>query len=149
MSNLSTNKYYISENKNNNINHTEDENWTEVKKKRNIKEKEEKQQYNKYGNYNGYNDYDYDNDYDENINNDNQNNNSDEKNRKKILCNNILMYGSCGYGDKCMYAHSLSEQNIDSIRKKAYDIIKKIIPYDPKMLKDNYLMETLIILTKT
>lgn len=44
--------------------------------------------------------------------------------RKKILCYNTLMCGSCMYGNKCVFAHNLDEQNIDIIRKKAYDLLK-------------------------
>lgn len=44
-------------------------------------------------------------------------------NMKKMLCNNILTSGTCCYGDKCMYAHNLEEQNIDPLRKHAFDII--------------------------
>ena len=47
----------------------------------------------------------------------------DPENMKKMLCNNILVFGECHYGDKCMYAHSLDEQNVDPLRKKAYDMI--------------------------
>jgi hypothetical protein len=59
--------------------------------------------------------------------------NYDDDNTKKILCNNILTMGECHYGNKCMYAHSLDEQNIEPIRKKAYDILndKGIINYRP------------------
>lgn len=69
-----------------------------------------------------------------------------DNNVKKMLCNNILEYGTCHYGDKCMYAHSLSEQNVDPIRKKAYDIIldKEKISYKP----DKELSRTLLQLTK-
>ena len=45
------------------------------------------------------------------------------KNLKKILCHNIITSGSCGYGNKCLYAHDLSEQNMDTVRKKAYEIL--------------------------
>lgn len=45
------------------------------------------------------------------------------KNKKKLLCTNIIHSGSCCYGQKCMYAHSLSDQQIDPIRKKAYDLL--------------------------
>ena len=47
----------------------------------------------------------------------------DIKNKKKLLCNNIINTDSCCYGSKCMYAHTLSEQQIDTTRKKAYDIL--------------------------
>lgn len=45
-------------------------------------------------------------------------------NYKKILCQNVITYGSCIYGQKCLYAHHLSEQKIENIRKLAYDMIK-------------------------
>jgi len=44
-------------------------------------------------------------------------------NNKKILCVNIINNKVCNYGNKCMYAHNLSEQKIEPIRKLAYDII--------------------------
>lgn len=44
-------------------------------------------------------------------------------NMKKMLCNNILLSKACHYGDKCMYAHSLEDQNVDTIRSKAYGLI--------------------------
>lgn len=47
----------------------------------------------------------------------------DIKNKKKLLCNNIITEGLCGYGSKCMYAHSLAEQQIEPNRKNAYDIL--------------------------
>ena len=43
--------------------------------------------------------------------------------RKRILCNNMFRYGKCPYGSDCVYAHSLKEQKVDSIRKHAYDIL--------------------------
>lgn len=49
--------------------------------------------------------------------------NKDIKNKKKLLCNNVITNRSCGYNNKCMYAHSLEEQQIDVIRKAAYDIL--------------------------
>ena len=70
-----------------------------------------------------------------------------DDNIKKLLCNNVLEYGECHYGDKCMYAHSLDEQNVEPIRKKAYDIIvDKIKLYDKP---DIELAKTLLELTKT
>lgn len=44
---------------------------------------------------------------------------------KRILCQNILISKKCNYGDKCIYAHSLSEQKIDPLRKKAYDLFNQ------------------------
>ena len=45
-------------------------------------------------------------------------------NYKKILCKNINDIGKCIYNNKCLYAHSLEEQNIESIRETAYKMIK-------------------------
>lgn len=45
------------------------------------------------------------------------------KNKKKLLCMNVITNGACCYGNKCMYAHSLAEQQIDSNRKTAYEIL--------------------------
>lgn len=67
-------------------------------------------------------------------------------NMKKMLCNNILTSGSCHYGDKCMYAHNLVEQNVDPLRKKAYDIIRGIEQIDYK--PDRELGKALLQLTK-
>jgi hypothetical protein len=47
-----------------------------------------------------------------------------KNNHKKILCNNILTGIPCTYGNKCLYAHDVEEQNVDTIRKQAYDIVK-------------------------
>ena len=47
-----------------------------------------------------------------------------EDNNKKILCYNILNKGLCSYGKKCVYAHSLKEQNINENILNAYTIIK-------------------------
>ena len=46
-------------------------------------------------------------------------------NYKKILCKNINNLGKCIYNNKCLYAHSLEEQNVEPIRAIAYDMIKK------------------------
>jgi len=46
-------------------------------------------------------------------------------NYKKILCKNIMASIDCIYGDKCLYAHDLSEQKMDHVRKIAYDMIMK------------------------
>lgn len=45
-------------------------------------------------------------------------------NSKKILCFNMLNYGKCNYGNKCDYAHSLSDQKVEPLRQKVYSIIK-------------------------
>lgn len=70
----------------------------------------------------------------------------DYKNLKKILCNNILISKSCHYGNKCLYAHSLDDQNIDSIRRRAYDIIRGIEPINYR--PDRELAKALQQLTK-
>lgn len=44
-------------------------------------------------------------------------------NHKKILCLNILSHNKCRYGDHCIYAHSLKEQNITPYNKKVYNIV--------------------------
>ena len=51
-------------------------------------------------------------------------NNNNNNNKKKILCYNILNKGSCSYGSKCVYAHSIEEQNINNNLLDAYNIIK-------------------------
>jgi hypothetical protein len=48
---------------------------------------------------------------------------TENKNLKKMLCHNMIMTGECRYRDKCLYAHNLSEQNMDVGRKIAYDIL--------------------------
>jgi len=48
-------------------------------------------------------------------------------NRKKILCKNIISNGFCKYSDKCMYAHSLDEQNVSENRRHAYEILRNIL----------------------
>jgi len=50
---------------------------------------------------------------------------SRNENYKKILCKNINNVGKCIYNNKCLYAHSLEEQNVEPIRILAYDMIKK------------------------
>ncbi len=48
----------------------------------------------------------------------------ENQNKRKILCNNFLKGEQCQYGEKCLYAHSIAEQKMDYMRKKAYDIIQ-------------------------
>lgn len=47
------------------------------------------------------------------------------ENYKKMRCQNIINSGKCSYGTKCLYAHSLSEQKVEGMRKVAMDIILK------------------------
>lgn len=46
-----------------------------------------------------------------------------KENHKKMLCTNMTINGKCDYGTKCLYAHSLSEQNVEPARKKVLDIL--------------------------
>ena len=50
--------------------------------------------------------------------------NHNPQSHKRVLCFNILNRGNCPYGEKCAYAHHLDEQQTDSIRVQAYDIIR-------------------------
>lgn len=68
---------------------------------------------------------------------------------KKILCCNILSGVVCNYGQKCLYAHSLSEQKIEPIRHKAYTIIKSKNDLSTiDLISDEKLFNTLLQLTK-
>ncbi len=69
---------------------------------------------------------------------------------KKILCYNIISGKKCNYGNKCLYAHNLSEQNIEPLRITAYDILKDntIDLSDINLIENNKLYETLCQLTK-
>lgn len=74
---------------------------------------------------------------------------SDNNNMKKILCNNIISGKKCNYGNKCLYAHSLDEQNVNPIRAKVYDILSKNNDLsDINLIEDNKLYEALCQLTK-
>ncbi len=71
------------------------------------------------------------------------------ENNKKILCFNMLNYGKCNYGNKCDYAHSLSDQKIEPLRHKAYTIIKSAENLkNIDLIADKKLYETLLQLTK-
>ena len=71
-------------------------------------------------------------------------------NMKKILCYNIISGKKCNYNNKCLYAHNLSEQNIDHIRAVAYDILKDETKNlgDINLIENNKLYETFCQLTK-
>lgn len=78
----------------------------------------------------------------------------DKFSKKKILCNSFFKSEECQYADKCLYAHSITQQKMDNNRKKAYDIIQN--EFDLSYLdlgnkNDNEsadLLSTLILLTK-
>jgi hypothetical protein len=96
--------------------------------------------------------------YSDNTNNDNQINKlnsesndfeNENENLKKILCHNIIYNGNCKYGNKCMYAHDLENQNINDNRKIVYDIIKGDNDLSLINLKENKdLYKSLIELTR-
>ena len=71
-----------------------------------------------------------------------------EKNKKTILCINILTNGSCGYNDKCLYAHSYSEQKIEPTRKYIYDILNNTNKLDIDLSVDNKLLKAMTVFTK-
>ncbi len=61
-----------------------------------------------------------------------------DKNIKRMLCKNIIKGGECGYGNKCKYAHTMSEQLIDSNRKQAWDILLSDDNLENINLQQNY-----------
>ena len=72
-------------------------------------------------------------------------------NQKKILCNNNIINDNCAYGNKCLYAHNISEQNIDSVRKKVLDIINSsddLSKIDLNNLNNKFLLRDLLIYTR-
>lgn len=79
----------------------------------------------------------------------------DKYNKKKILCNSFIKSENCQYGEKCLYAHSITEQKMDTNRKKAYDIIQNEFDLSYLDLENKIddesvgLLKTLILLTKT
>lgn len=75
--------------------------------------------------------------------------NSDINNNKKILCNNIIGGKKCNYGSKCLYAHSLDEQNVNPLREQVYKILDKDDDLSGiNLIEDGKLYETLCQLTK-
>lgn len=70
-------------------------------------------------------------------------------NKKKILCQNIINYGSCCYGTKCLFAHKLEEQIIDNNKKQSYDIVMNSYNLSHIDLQKNYVLyRSLLNLTK-
>lgn len=73
-----------------------------------------------------------------------------DKKEKKILCKQIIETKSCPYGNGCRFAHSLEEQNVDTIRKRVYSIINgKELLDDIDLVHDIELFETFRTLTRT
>lgn len=60
------------------------------------------------------------------------------KNVKRMLCKNIIKTGSCGYGSKCEYAHTLNEQIIDATRKQAWEILLSDTSLENVDIQSNY-----------
>ena len=72
-----------------------------------------------------------------------------KQNNKKILCFNMLNNKQCPYGNKCVYAHNLADQKIETLRHKAYTIIKSAEDLSHiDLVADPKLYETLQQLTK-
>lgn len=61
-----------------------------------------------------------------------------DKNFKRMLCRNVIKDGVCDYSTKCKYAHSFSEQIIDSHRKQAWDILLSSNSLENVDLQKNY-----------
>lgn len=77
------------------------------------------------------------------------NNNKKNDNQKRVLCVNMLNNKKCNYGNKCMYAHNLSDQKIDTVRHKVYTIIKCADDLSHiNLIYDEKLYKTMLDLTK-
>lgn len=75
--------------------------------------------------------------------------NTASKNFKKILCKNINSVGKCIYTNKCLYAHSLDDQNVEPIRAMAYKMIKSNDDLSEiDLTKNKQLYSNLLTLTK-
>lgn len=73
-----------------------------------------------------------------------------DKNVKRMLCRNVIKGGTCGYGTKCKYSHTLSEQVIDLPKKQAWDILLSNNSLENIDLQKNYqLYQSLEELTKS
>ena len=70
-------------------------------------------------------------------------------NAKKILCYNIISGKKCMYGNKCLYAHHVNEQNVDAVRVKIYNMLKSEDDLSElNLVDDNKLYDSLVIMTK-
>lgn len=70
-------------------------------------------------------------------------------NYKKIMCKNILSDSVCVYNENCLYAHTLEEQKIDTIRSVVYDMVKKDDDLSHiDLLNERDIYSNLLILTK-
>ena len=75
------------------------------------------------------------------------NENIKNKTVKKILCYNILKNGVCSYKN-CMFAHSINEQVLTSVKQEIYDIIKNNNNLENINLLENDLYKNLVIMCK-
>lgn len=70
-------------------------------------------------------------------------------NVKKILCNNYLNSGHCKYGDKCLFAHSYLEQQLQQNKKNVFNIIFEMNDLSNVYVYNNTpLLNDLIVMTK-
>ena len=70
-------------------------------------------------------------------------------NVKRILCTNIVTKKYCSYGKKCIYAHALDDQIIDTDRVEAYDILRSDVKLDKiNLITNTSLYHIFDILTK-
>jgi hypothetical protein len=70
-------------------------------------------------------------------------------NYKKIMCKNMICDLVCIYNENCLYAHTLEEQKIDTVRSVVYDMVKKSDDLSHiDLLNDKDLYSNLLILTK-
>jgi hypothetical protein len=70
-------------------------------------------------------------------------------NKKKLLCYNVVNYGSCLYKNKCLFAHHLNEQKKENIRELIFNIIYNISDLSDIYLNDDKeLLNELILYTK-
>ena len=72
---------------------------------------------------------------------------NENRNFKKILCSNMIGSGACPYGNKCVFAHNLDDQSIDSNRQAAYKILISSDKITVDLQKDHYLYRSLLGLT--
>jgi len=73
-------------------------------------------------------------------------------NQKKMLCENFVSTGQCSYAKKCLYAHSLEEQNIEPHRKKLFDLLNNnndLSHIDLNSYQNKILMKELLLFTKS
>ena len=68
--------------------------------------------------------------------------------KNRILCFNVLNSGECSYSHKCLYAHSLDEQSVDTNKNQALELLKELDLSTIDLVKNKNLRENLLVLTK-